>query len=492
MAVVLAVALVGVSCGTPVLPEARSSDPFALVTATPLPVEPTPTPLPPPTAAPTSTPDPNQASVPDPEPTSEPAPGLSATKIRLAFIFDNETGGTADGLFEDALAGLLAWRKAVRARGGFDGLEIEIQQLDARLVNFEEKLREVCDGDYFAIVGSQSLGDGGAGTLLGSPECRVPNFPGEVFSGPHASSPVTYLANPFRNDVRQAGPAQYLAAKFPEESQNLSLFFYDALQLSSETLRLREMLVGSGFEPVYEPSLTLEEDLAEVVLPGWAEAGVESLWWNADPGRLVEVLELLDEPPAFVVCELGCYSQRFIDEGGDAVEGVRVWIPHRPFSAGVLPNELIQYQFYLNEYDRSLGWSETSLKSWIAGRLFEDVYTRLSQIEESFTRDQLLDVADAVDAYRVDDLLSFPSPTAGDPSPCFVLMVVQDGQWVQEHPAPALDSRDLDCEADNLYRLTATADLGLTETSSTSSDSAEPTPEPAPGEDLENPEEIPE
>ena len=62
--------------------------------------------------------------------------------------------------------------------------------------------------------------------------------------------------------------------------------------------------------------------------------------------------------------------------GGDAVEGVYAWIPHSPFDSPNVPNEFFSYRFWLNRTSPDAGWSEVSLQSWLAGRLFEEAFNR--------------------------------------------------------------------------------------------------------------------
>lgn len=483
------------SCGTPQVPVATSTF-TEVVTATPIEIPPTVTPIPTATPVPPPTAAPNADPTPTPRPTA--LPGLSADKIRVAMLYDGDTGGTADNLFSAAFDGVNAWQGAVNRGGGIGGRQVELTALDARISNFETRLAEICEGDFFAIIGSHSLGDFEGASVLGTEECNIADFAGNVYSAVHATSPVTFVSNPFQNDVRQAGPAQYLVEKYPQASQNLALFLYTSYQLQNETLRLKEMLEASGMQAVFEPAVDLAEDLTDEIIPEWNERGVESLVWNADPQRLIALLEELDEPPVFVLCELACYSEQFLVDGGDVVEGVYAWIPHRPFNSEDSPNELETYQFWIEQVAPGTGFSQVSLESWMAGRLFEQAMIQLMSVEESFNREQLIDSARATTAWDGAGLLSFTNPGEGEPTPCFALMVVEDGEWVQAYPDSIVDQRDLDCGSDNLVSLTTTASLGLVEASSASSEDTEPasndpdTTDQDQEEDLQNPEDAPE
>jgi len=442
-----------------------------------------------PTPIPTTTPEPTPESgrpVATPQPVSQ--PGLSNEVVRVAVLYDNETGGVADQLFFDGVLGALAWELEVNTKGGLGDRELEVVPIDAGLFNHRSALVEqICSGDFFAIVGSHSLGDGDGAEVLGSKDCNLADFAGQVYGSQRAASPVTFLSNPFLNDVRQAGPIRYLVEKYPDAALNFFSFRYSALDLASESARQREMATAQGVEVVLELPVDLDEDPAERVVGRWEDAGAESTIWSADPTRLIEWLEALEEPPVFVLCDWGCYSQQFLLDGGDAVEGVYTWIAHSEFDAPTARGEFNLYKANLAAISRDAGWSEVGLQSWMAGRLFEAVFNSLIAVEpEAPTREALIEIARQTTFWTANGILSPTNPGEGEPNPCFVLMVVRDGRWQQEYPAPP---RDQDCAEDNLYELVVTASLGVTAISAASSDD-EPAPEPTSSPDLENPEDL--
>lgn len=478
----LVIALIATACGDPQVPVARSTN-AELVTATTPPEPPTPTPLPPPTAAPT--PEPGEEPTPVPRPVAQ--PGLSSDVIRLAVIFDDETQGTADELFRDAWLGTLAWANEVNSNGGLGSRFVEVVPIDSLLFDHRSALEQVCQGDFFAIVGSQSLGDAEGAELLGTEQCNIADFPGQVYGARRAASPVTVLSNPFLNDIRQAGPAAYLTETFPDAAANLGLLRYFELDLEVANERQREMLIGQGMEVVFELPVELEEDPADRIVLRWEELGAESLVWVADPGRLVELLEAFEEPPEFVLCEWGCYSQDFPSDGGDAVEGVYTWIAHSPFQSANERGDLVLYRANLATIAPEAGWSEVGFQSWMAGRLFEASFNALLEAEPELpTREQLIQVAKETDFYTANGVLSATNPGGGQPTPCFVLMVVRNGRWEQEHPEPP---RDKDCAESNLYQLVTSRSLGVTTLSATTSE-AQPATDAETEPDLENPEEL--
>jgi hypothetical protein len=404
-------------------------------------------------------------------------------------VFDDETQGTADQLFRDGWLGTLAWANEVNKNGGLGGRLVEVVPIDSLLFDHRTALDQVCQGDFFAIVGSHSLGDAEGAEMLGTEQCNIADFPGQVYGSRRAVSPVTFLSNPFLNDIRQAGPAKYLVDMFPDAASNLGLLRYFDLDLERANERQREMLIGQGMEVVFELPVDLQEDPAERIVGFWEDSGAESLVWVADPGNLIELLEAFEEPPAFVLCEWGCYSQQFLLDGGETVEGVYTWIAHSPFESPNARGDLFLYRANLATVAPDAGWSEVGLQSWMAGRLFEQAFNRVLEVEPELpTREALIRVAQGINFYIANGILSATDPGGRQPTPCFVLMVVRNGRWVQEYPAPT-NPRNQDCSEDNLYQLVTSRSLGVTSLSATTSE-AQPTSVAEAEPDLENPEEL--
>ena len=486
----VAVALLATACAEPQVPIAASAGPNALVTVTPTAAEPTATPTVTPTASPTA--EIGATAEPTPPPIAQ--PGLDDESIRIAVIADVDTGGTADGLFRDTWTAMNAWALSVNEAGGLGDRQINLVTLDTSLFNHRGVLEVVCRGDYFAIVGGQSLGDYDGAELLGTEDCNVPDFPSDVHGARRAESPVTFVPNPILNDVRQAGPVRHLAEELApddeDDAQKVAVVWFDELQLRNETERLREMMVGQGID-VVSIDTDLEEGASERVVTRFEEFEANALVWNADPERLIDLLRALEENdlgPEWVLCELACYSQSFLLEGGSAVEGVHTWVPHAPFESLSASPELINYRFWLSRVSDE-GWSETGLQAWTAGRLFEQAFNRVLEIEpEAPTREQLIAAASEITSFTANGILPITNPGAGRPTPCFALMVVRNGRWVQDYPLPP---RDLDCSADNLYELVATRALGLEDPVATSSVNSDQLDEDAETVDLDNPEDLP-
>ena len=426
-------------------------------------------------------------------PTAPPqrVPGLDESSVRVAVIADVETGGTADDLFRDAWTAAKAWELEVNSRGGIGGRDVIVATLDTALTNHRAVLEVVCNGAYFAIVGAQSLNDYDGAEMLGTEGCNIADFSGDVHGALRAESANTFIPNPIYNDLRQAGPATWLAQEYPDTIDNVTTFWFEELQLRNETERLFEMLDGLGFT-VRTIDTDLDEGPSERILTRFTELESEAIVWNADPDRLIDLLRDFRENEVdltWVLCEFTCYSQEFLDDGGLAVEGVYTWIPHVPIDSPTADDEFIDYRFFLKQFAPDVGWSEVGMQTWMAGRLFEASFNKMLEVEpEQPTREALVTAARSINGFNANGMLPLTNPGGRQPTSCFALMVVEGGRWVQAHPQPP---RDLDCAGDNLYGLTATRNQGLELPVAASSTTSEDVADDDDAIDLDNPEEVP-
>ncbi|MEM7092531.1 MAG: ABC transporter substrate-binding protein [Actinomycetota bacterium] len=474
LSAIVAVALLASACGDPSVPVAASGI-DALITATPTAAPPTPTP----TITPTPTPTPQIGATPEPTPLPQRQPGLDEDSVRIAVIADVRTNGTADDLFVDAQTAVQAWAMQVNERGGVGDHEVIVAPLDTSLFRHREALDVVCNGNYFAIVGSQSLQDYEGAEILGTEACDIADFSGDVHGARRAESPNTFVPNPIHNDVRQAGPARWLFEEFPDVTENVATFWFDELQLRVESERLEEMLVDIGFN-VSAIETNLAEGASEALIERYEELESQAIVWNADPHRLIDLLGELaanDLTPTWTLCEGSCYSEDFIRQGGDAVEGVYTWIPYVPFGGPNESPELIGYQYWLDQTAPDARWSAVGVQAWMAALLFEEAFNTLLEVEpEQPTRERLIDAARSIDGFEAGGLLTadglYSSVNVGErqASPCFALVVVRNGRWEQVHPPT---SRPLDCSSDNLFDLVATRNRGLEAPVATSSQNSE-------------------
>ncbi|MDE0652724.1 MAG: ABC transporter substrate-binding protein [bacterium] len=406
--------------------------------------------------------DPSETTLPPP---AAEAPGLTATTLRVAVIADVETGGVADGRSRSVQLAVQAWAEAVNATGGLAGRMVEVVTLDAGLFGHEAVLAEACDGDIFALVGSDALLDDEGVELLGGPDCDLVDFPAQVHSPRRAASPRTFQAVPASAGSVNVGALRWVAERQPVRIRSTATFFMDFPVTVIAAERTAEAARGLGFELVYDPSVTIGESFDPYVAD-MAAAGVHHVLWDGDTHRLLRLLESLDAAglTVGVNCGTACRSALFMDAAGEVADGVLVWSPYLPLREEAQSPELATYRQWLAVIDPESTPDLQGLAGWAAGRLFEEAVRRAigagtpEEDPGALSTSSVAAAAARIMNWHGHGLHAPSNPGTGDPSPCGVVMGASGGVLFRFHP---VRPGTFDCSPENLFILEATARLGL-------------------------------
>lgn len=474
----LALSLLFTACAVADIPTAQSVG-YTLIESTVVPTAP-----PEPTATPVPTPvsevagDASAADVPPTAtPTPIPQPGVSASTLRLGIIGDIDTGGgddggSIDGYASAAFDAIAAWARLKNDQGGIAGRRIEIVPRDSGFGFHPDAVRWMCDPqtDVFALVGSKSFFDGDGIDLFDDGVCPIPDFPTAALSSERRQAPNTFLANPWLSLYYQVGPLNWLADRHPGAADNAAVLLHSTTTSRIETDRLAEALEDT-YSFVVREQVRYDENYVGRV-ETLRDAGAQSLIWTLSADRLVQFLAARafvgpdgenEDELAFIVCIEDCYSRTFLADAGSLAEGVYTVLPHLPFDEANFSPELGQYLAAHDRLDNpGAAPSTVGVQAWNAARLFEEALDLSlgdgpAYDPDSIDRERVIGAAGRIDAWDARGILgSEASPAGRIPSPCYVLMQVQDGQWSRVHP---LTPGMMDCTATNLAITRVTAGL---------------------------------
>ena len=470
------------ACKSPELPRAASlaGPPTVAPTVTPEPELSTPTPTPVPTPDPSATLGDDAPLAPTATPI--PVPGLTQTSMRLGVIADLDSSGVADDLSLGAWQGAQAWAAEVNSKGGIAGRTVELLLSDSRVLFHADAVEWACSNDIFALVGSKAIQDGDGVELLVSNACSLPDFPADALMSERRDSAVTFMSNPYPQPFYQAGPLAWMAEEFPDALADSATFASPLSGLRLESERMREAAGSLGYNFGFAPLIGLDDDFVEAVA-GLEEAESRSLVWTADPDALLDLLRAKTQsssPPFdFILCNADCYGTDFLESSGGLAEGVSAWIPHLPFSEPSQSPELVSYLFALAGNVPDARPSAQGVAAWSAGRLFEEAVGRAvgagtpDYDPAVLTREGVLAAAGTIDIWTANGIYNVfnpPNPSAGVPSPCFVLMRVENGAWVRQHPIAA---GTMDCNPLNRASLFSNAASGAAQSKTVEPDGSE-------------------
>ena len=423
-----------------------------------------PTVSPPPTVtpvAPTPTPVDTTSSEPVQEVSTE--PGLTSDVMRIAVIADGENSSINDGESESVWQAVEAWATAVNQTSKLAGRVVVVERIDSAVSRHAEAIEQVCTGDYFALIGSTSINDSEGLSLLSSPECSLPDFPAFIYSAQRLNSEITFVSNPAYSQITNAGWAAYFSRVNPDAVERAATLFPELSPLVLGGNQTIEAATATGYRFIYSPIYDFETDFlleAESLI----ESDARSLTWRNSGSQLLSFLGAINQVDPdfrfdFIDCGQNCYSQNWVAAAGDFGEGVSVWLPYLPIEEAELSDELLRYLFYLLSTHGSEGLtSAAGVAAWSAGLLFEEAVSRAVGLDsaaydpDSLTREAVIEAAKTINFWDANGLHGVSNPSEGIPSPCFVIITLQDGLWKRSYPSRP---GEMDCEDSNLVTLAA-------------------------------------
>ena len=429
-----------------------------------------PTVSPPPTVTPVA-PTPTPVDTTSPEPVQEVStePGLTSDVMRIAVIADGENSSINDGESESIWQAVEAWATAVNQTSKLAGRTVVVERIDSAVSRHAEAIEQVCTGDYFALIGSSSINDSEGLSLLSSPECSLPDFPAFIYSAQRLNSEITFVSNPAYSQVTNAGWAAYFSRENPDAVERAATLFPELSPLVLGGNQTIEAATATGYRFIYSPIYDFETDFlleAESLI----ESDARSLTWRNSGSQLLSFLGAINQVDPdfrfdFIDCGQNCYSQNWVAAAGDFGEGVSVWLPYLPIEEAELSDELLRYLFYLLSTHGSEGvTSAAGVAAWSAGLLFEEAVSRAVGLDsaaydpDSLTREAVIEAAKTINFWDANGLHGVSNPSEGIPSPCYVIVTLQEGVWKRSYPSRP---GELDCEDSNLVTLAALQ--GLTE-----------------------------
>ena len=442
LAIFLALLLGASACSDPVIP-------YVSPPPTVTPVAPTPTP------AETNSLAPVEVVV------SE--PGLTSESMRIAVIVDGDNPSINDGEAISIWQAVEAWANAVNQTTRLAGRTVIVERVDSAISRHSEAIQRVCEGDYFALVGSASINDTEGLSVLLSPDCSLPDFPSLTYSAQRLGSGLTFLSNPIGFSVTNTGWAGYFTRVNPDAVERAATLFPELSPLVVGGNQIIEAATAMGYRFIHSPIYSIETNFLDEVL-SLIESDSRSLTWRNSARQLVSFLQKLNEIDPeyrfdFLDCGQSCYSQNWPSSAGEFGEGVSVWLPHLPIEEAELNDELLRYLFYLMSTHGTDGVpSAAGVAAWSAALLFEEAVSRSVGVDsaaynpDNLTRSAVIEAAKTINFWDANGLHGISNPSEGIPSPCFMIATLTDGLWKRSYPERP---GDLDCEESNLVTLEA-------------------------------------
>jgi ABC-type branched-subunit amino acid transport system substrate-binding protein len=258
---------------------------------------------------------------------------------------------------------------------------------------------------------------------------------------------VQPLPNP--GDRYNVGAYRVLAEQFPDAAASSGTIYADLDSVIFQRDRVVDALEQIGHEFVYDARHNV---LGEA---NWApfaaaiqEAGVDFFQFVGEGDNFALLLQAMEEVgyrPEEMLLETNFYDQTFLETAGGSAEGVYVRTPFWPFEEADQNPATQQYLDLVQAIDGKV--AQLGAQAMSAWALFAQS-ARDCDREDDLTRTCVLDAAAGVTDWTGGGLHAPTTPGENEPTPCTIILQVQDGAFIRSHPEDGYDCGE---ESDEPY-----------------------------------------
>ena len=379
--------------------------------------------------------------------------GVTPEEIRIAVVADVENP-LVPGFFAGSVAGVEGAAKYINADGGIAGRKVVVDFIDSHLSADDARnaVIEACAED-FALVGTSALFLNNVDDMVGCVDKEgaptgIPDIPLVVTEVVQQCSPVSFPINPpnLICDTRDEHPQKYRVNTseipyFQEEYGELKGYFLVPNDLKSATDSTLVAIAGieaAGVENLGQTSLSLMSPRTAFTpaVQAIKDTGANYVFGRLPFPPLRQEAKVQGATDVEVWdCELPCYDEGVIDEGGQDIEGQYVRLQFLPFDE-TKSNKMLANFIKYTDPDNTDGFAPQAFAAMLAFREAAEAVVEKGG-DDALTRAAVLDALEQVNDFDADGMIA--PVDLGDRRiiGCGIVMQIQDGEFVRVHPKKA-------------------------------------------------------
>lgn len=378
--------------------------------------------------------------------------GVSDTTITIGVISDKS------GVVAVPTAGIDgsvdAFVEFCNGLGGINGRRLVLRHYDSKILGEGEVMRQACDDDIFALVGSGSVQDDqGAVTMV---QCNLVEVAAYTATYVKGLSPRVFSPVPNPGDEYTVGPGKFIAEHFPDAVKKAAILWPNLPVGRTQAARQVDAFEqAAGFDFVHaNPTDVLVQNWGPIV----STLESKHVEWITDVTTLTEMEHLLqamsDAAWKPTVVDLG---QQYYDQslpGKPGTEGALVLTNTVPFEEAGRRPALRVYLRWLKQASPRTPPTTLGVQAFSAGLLFAQAARALGS---DLTRDGLIDQLEKIKRWDGGGLQAPANPGDNEGLRCFLYMQVKGSKFVRYWPkTPTSGTNGFDCSAGNSIPMTKT------------------------------------
>ncbi len=377
------------------------------------------------------------------------APGVTDDTITVGTMTDK--GGVVPGLNEEMYDTAVAFTEWCNEHGGILGREIVLSDVDARLFDYEPAVTEACGRD-FALVGGGAVFDEDPNDVRVG--CELPNIAGYVVSARGRTADLQ--VQPIPNAIYDIAMGRYNAAErdFGDGGDRYGIMASAIPSVLLVKQQAIEVAESKGFEVAYSYDYQTQGET------GWAnfvremqDKDIKILEFIGQPQNLIELTDemgIAGWHPDVILLSGNFYDDLY-RQGATTDSNLFIQSVFHPLEMADENKATQDYLDLMDQYNPDgkvalLG--QQGLSSWL---LFA---TAAAACGSDLTAECLLEEATAQEDWTAGGLHARQTPGNDTPSPCFLLLGLDDSGFVYNEEATAPTEGIYNCDEENVFEMT--------------------------------------
>jgi len=330
--------------------------------------------------------------------------------------------------------------------GGIHGRRLVLKHYDSKILAEGEAMKQACDDDIFALVGSGSVQDDqGAVTMV---DCKLVEVAAYTATYVKGLSPRVFAPLPNPGDQYPIGIPKFIASRFPDAVRHAAIMWPNLPVGRTQAARQRDASEQAGFHFVFSnPTDVLVQDWGPIVNT-LRDKHVE---WVTDITTLSEMLHLLQAmndagwKPAVVDLGQQYYDQGLLGKPG--TDGALVLSNTAPFEEAARNPALRVYLRWLKQASPRTPPTTLGVQAFSAGLLFAQAAGALGS---DLTREGLITQLQQIKQWDGGGLQAPADPGDNQGLRCFLYLQVRGNHFVRYWPKRPTDGTNgFDCAPNN-------------------------------------------
>ena len=341
----------------------------------------------------------------------------------------SDVSGPVPGLFEASQDAVRAYVAYYNATSSLCDHKLVLKTYDSRTdaAADQQAYTKACD-ETFAMVGSMSAFDSGGAATAQS--CGLPDIRSASVTFDRQDCTTCYgaqstVATEFQNAV-----PDFVKRNHPDAAAHAAMLYINAGAASENAKTQVAAMENRGMKFDYVQGIDISEFNYSPYVQQMKDKGIEYVQMigaSAQFVRLADAMQQQGFKPQVFMLDPTAYTQEFVENGGDAVEGTTLFINFTPFEEAAGNKELQLYLSWLQQVKPGAEPSFFGLFSWSAARLFVEQATALGG---QLSRSSLLDSLAKVDNWTANGLHSPQHVGPRHTGECWRFIQLQKGRWV--------------------------------------------------------------